>query len=319
MIKNAENTVGGILRESVTVGVGTKFPLKGILTLPVSDVPVPAVVLVHGSGSSNRDEKVIKLKPFLDLAEGLAARGIAVLRYDKRSYAHPLKMLFGKGDAITVREEVIEDAVLAAELLRKDPRIDGKSVFVLGHSMGGMLAPRIDAEGGNFRGMILLAGSPRKMEEIVAEQTAEMLAQLPAVVREKSEKKVNRLLAGFEGLYSMTDEEAKKRKFGGGVTMYYFKEMGEHSVEAYLEKTDKPMLILQGSADFQVKTDRDFARYKELLSGRDNVTFRLYEGLNHAFVPTLGATIVQAKKEYGTNRPIPAEVHDDIARWIHDC
>ena len=58
--------------ENIVLGAGTKYPLKGLLTLPESDVPVPAVVLVHGSGSSNMDEKVMKLTPFRDLAEGLA-------------------------------------------------------------------------------------------------------------------------------------------------------------------------------------------------------------------------------------------------------
>ncbi len=311
-----KQTKDGILREPIVVGAGTKYPLKGILTLPASDTPVPAVVLVHGSGSSNRDEKVMKLTPFLDLAEGLASRGIASIRYDKRSFAHPFKLLTDKTAPLTVRGETIEDAVLAAEMLRNDPRIDSGAVFVIGHSMGGMLAPRIDAEGGNFRGLVIMAGSPRKLEEILADQTAEMLSQLPESVRKSTEKKVNRLMSGFDGLYSLTDEEAQKRKFGGGTTMYYFKEMGEHPVEMYLNATGKPMLILQGEADFQVKTDTDFRLYKEILADRDNVTFRQYEGLNHVFVPTLGVPITQAKKEYGKERHIGPEVLDDIAAWI---
>ena len=182
--------------------------------------------------------------------------------------------------------------------------------------MGGMLAPRIDAEGGNFTGLILLAGSPRPIEVILREQTAEMLECMPAFVRKMSQKKVDRLLSGFDGLYDLTDEEAKAKKYGGGVTMYYFKEMGEHPAPDYLAKTAKPMLILQGEADFQVKADRDFRQYQELLADRDNVTFRLYPGLNHCFVPTLGMNIANAKKEYNKERHIPSEVFDDIAGWI---
>ena len=101
--------------EKIIIGEGTEFPLNGILTLPENfEKPVPAVVFVHGSGSSNMDEKVMKLTPFKDLAEGLGKLGIASVRYDKRSFAHPMKMM--KKD-LTVREEVIEDAVLAAEML----------------------------------------------------------------------------------------------------------------------------------------------------------------------------------------------------------
>ena len=134
--------------EKIILGKNTRFPLKGLLTLPEGSGPFPAVVLVHGSGSSNMDEKVGKLTPFRDLAEGLAARGIACIRYDKRSYAHGLKMVLDKKHPITVREETIEDALLASQLLRADRRIDPDRVFLLGHSMGAMLAPRIECSGG---------------------------------------------------------------------------------------------------------------------------------------------------------------------------
>ena len=146
-------------RENIIVGKGTNYPLHGLLTLPDdTSKPVPAVVFVHGSGASNRDEKVGKLTPFKDLAEGLAARGIASVRYDKRSFAYGRKMLKEKN--ITVKEETIEDAVRATQLLRKDGRIDRNRIFIVGHSMGAMLAPRIDAQGGNYCGLILMAGSP---------------------------------------------------------------------------------------------------------------------------------------------------------------
>ena len=180
-----------MISEKITVGAGGKYPLKGLLTLPDDTAtPVPAVVLVHGSGSSNMDEKVGKLTPFRDLAEGLARHGIAAIRYDKRSYAHGLKMVLSKGNPITVKEETIDDAILAAELLRSDRRIDPEKIFIIGHSMGAMLAPRIDAEGGNFAGLILLAGSPRKLEEIMADQVAESLASMKGLVRKIAEKHV---------------------------------------------------------------------------------------------------------------------------------
>ena len=157
-----------MIQEKIIVGEGSKYPLGGMLTLPDGAVgPVPAVVFVHGSGSSNMDEKVGKVTPFKDLAEGLARHGIASLRYDKRSFAHGMKMLRDKSTVITVKEETIDDAVLATELLKKDKRIDSERIFIVGHSMGAMLAPRIDAEGGNYRGLILMAGTLRKLEEVM--------------------------------------------------------------------------------------------------------------------------------------------------------
>lgn len=303
-----------MLSEKIIVGEDTKYPLSGLLTLPDQGEKLPAVVFVHGSGSSNMDEKVMKLTPFRDLAEGLAAHGITSIRYDKRSFAHGFKMVREKN--ITVREETIEDAILAANLLRRDPRIDPDKIFIIGHSMGGMLAPRIDAEGGSFRGLILMAGSPRLIEEILVEQTDEMLAEMKGFTRRIMEKQVKKLLSGFNGLYGMTDEEAKKKKYGGGVTMYYFKEMGEHPASDYLAKLDKPMLIMQGGKDFQVKADRDFALYQELLRDKPNVTFRLYENLNHVFVPSVYGKISKAKQEYSVEQHIGEDVIADIAGWI---
>ena len=303
--------------EKIILGANTPYPLKGILTLPDDiSAPLPAVVFVHGSGSSNMDEKVGKLTPFRDLAHGLANHGIASLRYDKRSFTHPFKLM--KEQPLTVKEETIEDAILAAELLRKNPRIDPANVFILGHSMGAMLAPRIDSEGGHFKGLILLAGTPRKIEEVLEEQLHEMLAEMKGFSRKIAEKQFAKIRKMFDGLYEISDNEAKKKKFGGGVTMYYFKEMGEHPVEMYADSLRKPMLILQGKKDFQVKADVDFARYKELVGERDNVRYRLYENLNHVFVPSVYGMISKAKQEYNVEAHIGAMVIGDIAAFIRE-
>ena len=101
-----------MIKEKILIGENSKYPLNGLLTLPanVTD-PVPAVVFVHGSGASNMDEKVGKLTPFKDLAEGLARHGIASIRYDKRSFAHGWKMLRDKSTIVTVKEETIDELV----------------------------------------------------------------------------------------------------------------------------------------------------------------------------------------------------------------
>ena len=302
-------------RESIIVGKGTNYPLHGLLTLPDDTTkPVPAVVFVHGSGASNRDEKVGKLTPFKDLAEGLAAHGIASVRYDKRSFAYGRKMLKEKN--ITVKEETIEDAVRATQLLRKDGRIDRNRIFIVGHSMGAMLAPRIDAQGGNYCGLILMAGSPYKLEDIILRQNQQAMGGLNKLLQWIAAFQVKKLKKTFAGLYDLTDEEAKKRKFAGGTTLYYFKEMGEHPAPGFLKLTRKPLLILQGEKDFQASAAVDFTGYQTLLEGHDNATFKLYPGLNHAFVPALSGDINKARKEYAEERHIGEEVISDIARWI---
>lgn len=306
-----------MIEEKIIVGKDTKYPLNGLLTLPDdAESPVPAVLFIHGSGASNMDEKVGKLTPFRDLAQGLARHGIASIRYDKRTFAHGFKMLRDKSLEVTVRTETIEDAVLATELLKQDPRIDPQQIFIIGHSMGGMLAPRIDAEGGNYAGLILMAGSPRKLEEIMLDQNEQVLCSSKGLVRWIVRKQIAKFAAMFDGMYQLTDQEAKTRKIGGGTTLYYFKEMGEHPASRYLTDAEMPILILQGGKDFQATADKDFAAYKALLAGKSNVTFRIYENLNHAFVPSVYGDIMKAKQEYGIEQHIGEDVIIDIADWI---
>ena len=303
--------------EKIVVGEGTEYPLMGLLTLPDRpDGKVPAVVLVHGSGASNMDEKIFKLTPFKDLAEGLAERGIASIRYDKRSFVYGRKM---SRLPVTVREETIEDALMAADLLRRDTRIDPDSVFIVGHSMGAMLAPRIDAEGGNFRGLILMAGSPFRLEEIVVRQLKQSGQSQGGVMKAVVSLEDRIFSKKFAGLYELSDEEAKKKKFAGSTTLYYFKEMGKKTAVDYLKETDKPVLIMQGGKDFQVLATEDFAGFREQLEDRCNVEYRLYEELNHIFVKGIYNDILKAGKEYRVEQHIGAEVLDDIAGFIVNC
>ena len=304
------------ISEKVIVGAGSDYPLNGMLVLPEDlSKPVPAVVLVHGSGASNMDEKVMKLTPFKDLAEGLVKYGIASLRYDKRTFVYARKMA---KQCITVKEETIDDAVSAVEMLRKDDRIDPDRIFIVGHSMGAMLAPRIDAEGGNVKGLVLMAGTPYRLEDIV-------LRQLKQAGGSKSVLKwivglENRIFSGkFNGLYQMDDETAKKKKFAGNVSLYYFKEMGRKTAADYLLETEKPALILQGGKDFQVLAEDDFKKLQELLAGRKNTVFKLYPELNHVFVNAIYDDILKASKEYSVERHIGEDVIGDIAAFILAC
>lgn len=304
-----------MVTERIIVGENTKYPLNGLLTLPDdTNKPVPAVVFVHGSGASNMDEKVGKVTPFKDLAEGLAKLGIASIRYDKRTFVHGFKLM--KEKEVTVKMETMEDALLATDILKKDSRIDKDNIFIIGHSMGAMLAPRIDAEGGDYKGLILMAGSPRKLEEIMVGQYEDVLNSTKGFVHWIIKKQTEKTTKMLDGLYLLTDEEAKKKNMGNGVTLYYFKEMGEHAAPKYLTATQKPILIMQGEKDFQATVEKDYNAYKQLLKGRENVTFKLYENLSHAFVPSVYGDIMKAKQEYNVEQHIGEDVISDIANWI---
>lgn len=299
------------------IGANTNYPLNGILTIPKEvNERLPAVVLVQGSGPSDMNEKVGNNYPFKDLAEGLAEKGIAVLRYDKRTFVYGKEMK--DNTALSVKEETIEDAVYAADFLRKDSRIDSNKLFIIGHSLGGMLAPRIDAEGGNFSGIIILAGSPRKFEDILMDQNHDVLNSLNRFLKIIARKQIAAISSKFEKINSMSDEEAKATPVLGKYTRaYYFKEMGQHPSEQYLKQLNKPMLILQGERDFQVTVEKDFSEYKKILSDRDHVTFKCYPDLNHMFMPAVYGKILKAKKEYKVAQHVDQQVIHDISEWIH--
>ena len=304
-----------MIQEKTIIGKGSEYPLKGLLTLPDDlSEPVPAVVMVHGSGPSDMDEKVMKLTPFKDLAEGLVKHGVASIRYDKRTFAYAKKMAKTN---VTVKEETIDDALLAVDILKKDKRIDHDRIFILGHSMGAMLAPRIDAEGGDVRGLIMMSGTPYRLEEVVLKQlkqtrrSASILRWIIGLEYKIFSKK-------FDGLYQMSDEEAKKKKFAGNVSLYYFKEMGQKTAADYLMENEKPALIMQGGRDFQVLEEDDYKKFRELLADRANTYFKVYPELNHIFVKALYDDILKASKEYKVERHIGEEVMSDIAAFIQD-
>ncbi|MCL2004140.1 MAG: alpha/beta fold hydrolase [Oscillospiraceae bacterium] len=302
----------------IILGEGTEYPLRGMLTVPdgVSG-KVPGVVLVHGSGPQDMDETVFENKPFLEIAEYLSANGFAVIRYDKRTYTHGAKMLQELGGSLSVWEETIEDAILATEMLKADSRIDRDRVFILGHSLGGMLAPRIHAMGGDYAGLILFAGSPRSLLEIIADQ------QRMAVLETLEGEALEAALEAFEladeqiaAIVNMPDDEAKATTDASGASVYYWKDLHTHSAADYIEDITAPILVMHAGNDMQVFADKDFAGYQELLAGRDNVTFKLYEGLNHLFMPSDITRRVDILDEYAVKANIDGQVLRDIAEWL---
>ncbi|MCL2636908.1 MAG: lysophospholipase [Oscillospiraceae bacterium] len=308
------------ISEQITLGAGTEWAVDGMLTLPADGEKFPAVVLVHGSGAHDMDETIFENKPFRDIAEYLSSNGIAVLRYDMRTFTHGERIVTELGGSLTVWEEKVEDAIFAAELLRADARIDSDRIFMLGHSMGGMLAPQIHAEGGDFAGLILFAGSPRFLLDISKDQNIDYIEEM----FEGAEKAV--MLAQMQtwddqiaALMELSDEEARETVFdpNAGLYVYYLKDMYFKPAADFIADTSIPFLVMHAENDVQVSLEKDFELYKELLAGRDNVTFKLYEGLNHLFMTGEKAGIMELLEQYAIPGKVDSQVLADIAEWIH--
>lgn len=286
--------------EPVTIGEAP-WELEGILTLPDQAASFPAVVLVADFGPYDRDATTGPDKPFRDLARGLAERGIASLRYDKRTAVYGPKM---DGNSITVEEDVIEDSLAAAELLRG---IEGvEALFVLGHGLGATLAPEIARRAG-ADGAVLLAPFVTPLDELVLRQLENVLAA-DGMLTLAEEDQIARARASVDQFRrGQTDPP---QTFLG--PSRYFVDLRRRDPARQAAQFTGPMLFLQGGRDEQVPPSEQ-QRWRELLGHRQDVTFRLYPYLNHTFA--LGPD-PSPTAPYRWRRPVDDLVIETISQWI---
>lgn len=296
--------------EHVTVRT-RKFELPGILTIPSGDGPFPAVVLVHGSGPHDPDETIGPNKPFRDLADGLAQRGVAVLRYEKRTHKYGMQMALKK---VTLKNEVIDDALSAVAVLKKDPRIDSNRIFVLGHSLGGTCAPLIGARDKDIAGLILMSGTPRSLLDLVDEQF-----EYITHADEKITAKESKMLADIHratGLIRDGKYDEIKTPLLGAPTPYWV-ELHTLDVLTPARQFGRPILILGGGRDYQV-TEKCFEAWKKGLSGMPNITYKWYKRNNHLMMPG-DSEEKCTPEEYFKPNHVSQKVIRDIADWIKNA
>lgn len=301
-------TPASYTESELTVGSG-EWVLPATLDVPVGAGPFPALVLVHGSGPNDRDETIGPNKPFKDLALGLASRGIAVLRYDKRSkvYAGKVANLAN----LTVKQEVIDDALTAVNTLRAQPRIDPTRLFVLGHSLGAMLIPRIAAGDESLAGVIVLAGAARPLEQAILDQTR-YLATAQGASTPAAQARIDDAEKLVATVRALTPEDAKSPKLIFGAPASYWLDLRGYDPPTAAKSVTQPMLVLQGERDYQVTMD-EYARWKTALASKANATFHSYPALNHLFIAGTGKSL---PAEYETAGHVDEAVVRDIGEWI---
>ena len=295
--------------EEKPIAVGSNPALPGILTLP-KDAPkdgkgVPAVVLVHGSGPNDQDETIGALKVFKDLAWGLASRGVAVLRYDKRTRVAPLGVA-------TQKEEVDDAAHAAIALLAARPEIDSKRVALLGHSQGGYLAPRIAKADPAIKRLVVFAGSTRPLEESIIAQTKYMMTLAPNNAGLADQLKVAEAfkIAVNNPSLKPTDQLSV---LGAAIPGSYALDVRGYHPETIAGQLTIPILVMQGERDYQVTVVDDFPAWKKSLAGKKNATLRTYPGLSHAFS---AASDPPSPADYTKPTHVNEKVVDDIANFL---
>jgi len=294
--------------QQVSFGEGA-WKLPATLTVPKGEGPFPVVVLVHGSGPNDRDESLGALKPFRDIAVGMASKNIAVLRYEKRTLEHGTKSaLIGN---FTMEEEFEQDAFAAAAFLKNVKEIDASNIIVLGHSQGGYVLPKIlqDDNSGIFKAGIIMSGCTRPIYELMQEQYEYFMNK--GLVSKEQFEYIKRQVD------ILNDPSFDATKTPEGYTLgnaNYFNSMKTYDVLGDAKALNKPMLVLQGERDYQVSAKTDFEAWKEAFSGKQDVEFKLYPKLNHMYTEGEGDSL---PNEYYVSTNIPQYVIDDIATFVN--
>lgn len=284
-----------------------EYSLPGILTRPRSGALPIACLILAGSGPQDADETLgsAQNKPLRDLAWGLAQEGISSLRYDKRTRARPQSFTAEDG----IEEELTTDAMAAAAQMSEMPELKDYKLFLIGHSLGGMLTPYLLNRSPLLSGGILLSGSPRTLIEIIRDQNEAQIKGL------KSENDIN----AARDLLKQEEEKLKAIREGGEGTAYgmpaaYIRSLDRIELTAEALNCAKPLLIVQGDKDRQVDVKRDFEAFKALLDGKKGVTFKLYHNLNHLLMPSQTGDIA----EYDLKNHMSPELIKDLALWLKD-
>ena len=287
----------------LTIGAAP-WMLPATLTLP-GDGPVRAgAVFVHDAGPADRDSTAGGTKPFLDLAMGLGARGIAVVRYEKRT-AHYASRLRGK--PVTITEEVITDALAALAAIRQRKELAGLPIFLLGYGLGGTLAPEIASLDGDVAGVIMLAAVARPTEDALADKFKYVAALSPGPeIQRRTDAVVEKLAALKQRKLDPSEE------FLGARVAYWY-DLCDRDAEVAMKKAAAlpcRILILQGERDYQATTE-DLKLWRSALAQHPQATYELLEDLNHVFVRGKGKG---TPREYR----IPKEVDGRVMKLISD-
>ena len=287
-----------------------EWVLPGTLTVPKGEGRFPAVILVHGSGPQDRDESIGPNKPFRDLAWGFASQGIVVLRYEKRTRQYAARLADGT-DGLTVREETIADASEAVSLLLENEAVRADRIFVLGHSLGGMLIPRIGQSRPAVAGFVMMAANARPLEDLVLEQTL-FQSSLKGELSDQEKTNVAEIKEQVAAVKALSAGNTSGPLILGAPRSYWLDLEGYSPIEAAKE-IQRPILIVQGEKDCQVSSKKDFQEWRRVLSDSNNVEFRLYPMLNHLFMQVDGES---TGAEYYQLGNVDEAVVREIADWI---
>lgn len=293
----------------IAVKTGT-MSLPGALCVPNNVKNPPVVILLAGSGPNDKDETIGPNKPLKDLAVGLASNGIATYRYDKRTLVYG-KEMSKDPKGIDINTEVIDDALNAINIIKKNPEFKNSKIYIIGHSLGAMCAPLVASKSKNVTGIVLLAGNSRPLEDLVLEQYNYIFSIDSIDVSEK--KEIDKLTAQIKTLKNRKLlKTAKAEDLPLNLESKYWQSLIKYNQVQVAKKIKQPILVIQGERDYQV-TMTDFNLWKQNLNDKPKNQFISYPTLNHLLIKGDGKSI---PAEYEKQGNVDGQVIIDIATWI---
>ncbi len=302
-----EDTIpDGVTEEEYTFA-SDGFVIPGTFTRPEKGSHFPVIILVQGAGASNRDESIYENKPFRDIAWALAKQGIATYRYDKRNYLYEGQM--AKDVTVTIEDEIIDDVIAAADMVKKLEYADPTKIYILGHSLGGYAIPRIAVNLSYAAGYIMMAAPAEHIKDYILDQY-EYLANADEKVTQEEQKQIETIKNQVKQLNS--PEKIPQNKAILSAYKNYWIDLAEYNPIKAAEKITVPVLVLQGERDYQV-TMEQFNMWKNSFQDTDNWLFKSYTSLNHFMMPGTGSP---SSEEYRTRSHVDDEVILDIIQFI---
>ena len=257
-----------------------------------------AVVLIGESGRLDRDESTGPVRPFRDLGDGLASRGVVTIRFDKRSFVSP--HAFGR--VFTIDEDLIQDGASAVAVIRRQPSVDPSRVFIVGHGLGGLAAVASARRAGDIAGLVLVGVPARPLLYVTLERLRD---------REPDDDVMTQATVDAQ---SIIDGTAPRDAQILGAPAAFWYDLAKRDTFEELRALRRPVLLLRGETDTYA-TAIDQQRWLQELAG---VPVRA-EGIplvDHFLMTPMTRNLAPSEAEAGAGPRVPEYLLDMVADFV---
>jgi uncharacterized protein len=255
--------------------------MEGVLDIaPIDSSKKILLIMLSGSGPNDEKASIGPNQVFTDIAYGLAREGISTFRFAKRQVQQRSKLDLKN---FTPEQEYLIDALSAIDTLSKSKELSGYSIYLLGHSQGGMVAPEVARRTNKVKGIILFAAPARHLEDMIADQIGFLTKgnSSPDADQKRRESKELQALIHSGKYMDKSDSDLM------GLSPAYWKWMSDYDVLKVGNEIKVPILLTFGGKDYQV-TRKEEQLFRKAWSGRANTTFQNFPNLNHIGFEELG-------------------------------